>query len=409
MDEITINLDDSPIISQPSPVLLGQDSPVIVQENFVGGKSATIQIGSVETLPYGSEAYVDNVGTETDAIFNFGIPEGQRGEQGVAGSDGVDGEAATIQIGTVSTGLPNSAVTFENVGTPTNAIFDISIPRGVQGETGETGAAGADGISPIAYVTQISNGATIHIEDSENVTDATVYNGTDGQDGSDGFSPIAAVTQNTGSATISITDANGTTTATVYDGQTGQTGQAATVTVGSTTTGNAGTNASVTNSGTSSAAVLDFVIPRGNTGAAGADGADGFSPVATVTQGTGSATITITDKNGTTSATVHDGITPTVSSVTLTKNANRISGTGYSYAKKYGKVVTVCLNFSTSTTVASRTKLFTVSEHPIQRTTFCVAGNSKGFRMYIEPNGEVYNEGSLDAAWFDGEVIYFTN
>lgn len=215
MDEITINLDDAPLISQPSPVLIGQDSPVVVQENFVGGKSATIQIGSVETLPYGSEAYVRNVGTETDAIFNFGIPEGQQGEQGVAGDDGSDGVSATIQVGSVTTGLPDTNASVTNVGTSTNAVFDFIIPRGSRGEQGLTGEAGEDGVSPIAYVTQLSDGATIHIEDAQNTTDATVYNGTDG---ADGFSPIATVTQNTGSATISITDKNGTTTATVYDG-----------------------------------------------------------------------------------------------------------------------------------------------------------------------------------------------
>lgn len=44
------------------------------------------------------------------------------------------------------------------------------------------------------------------------------------------------------------------------------------VTVGTTTTGAAGTNASVTNSGTSTAPVLDFTIPRG------ADGADAVNP-----------------------------------------------------------------------------------------------------------------------------------
>lgn len=45
----------------------------------------------------------------------------------------------------------------------------------------------------------------------------------------------------------------------------------------------------------------------GATGAAGVDGQDGFSPVATVVRGTNKATITITDKNGTTSADVYDG------------------------------------------------------------------------------------------------------
>ncbi len=52
-------------------------------------------------------------------------------------------------------------------------------------------------------------------------------------------------------------------------GPTGGTGSAATVSIGTTTTGAAGTNASVTNSGTSSAATLNFTIPKGDTGTAG--------------------------------------------------------------------------------------------------------------------------------------------
>lgn len=51
-------------------------------------------------------------------------------------------------------------------------------------------------------------------------------------------------------------------------------GDAATVTVGTVTTGAAGSNAIVTNSGTTSAAVLNFTIPRGNTGASGAGSGD---------------------------------------------------------------------------------------------------------------------------------------
>lgn len=58
-------------------------------------------------------------------------------------------------------------------------------------------------------------------------------------------------------------------------GQQGEPGAAATVTVGTVTTGEPGTDAIVTNSGTESAAVLDFTIPRGETGNAGAGVPDG--------------------------------------------------------------------------------------------------------------------------------------
>lgn len=49
----------------------------------------------------------------------------------------------------------------------------------------------------------------------------------------------------------------------------GQKGDAATISVGTTTTGAAGTSASVTNSGTTSAAVFNFVIPQGIKGDTG--------------------------------------------------------------------------------------------------------------------------------------------
>ena len=64
-------------------------------------------------------------------------------------------------------------------------------------------------------------------------------------------------------------------------GTAGAPGAAATVTVGTTTTGEAGTEATVTNSGTTSAAVLNFTIPRGAKGDKGDTGNTG--PAGTTT------------------------------------------------------------------------------------------------------------------------------
>lgn len=92
-----------------------------------------------------------------------------------------------------------------------------------------------------------------------------------------------------------IADSNGTyyligppgpTGATGATGATGPSGTAATINVGTVTTGAAGSSASVTNVGTSSAAVFNITIPRGdkgdkgdtgNTGATGATGATGLN------------------------------------------------------------------------------------------------------------------------------------
>jgi hypothetical protein len=60
-------------------------------------------------------------------------------------------------------------------------------------------------------------------------------------------------------------------------GATGNPGAAATIAAGTTTTGAPGTSASVTNAGSSSAAVFNFTIPRGDTGATGPQGPPGTS------------------------------------------------------------------------------------------------------------------------------------
>lgn len=54
------------------------------------GDTSTIRIGSVTN---GSSASVQNVGTETDAVFNFVLPRGQKGDTGQRGPTGPQGEA----------------------------------------------------------------------------------------------------------------------------------------------------------------------------------------------------------------------------------------------------------------------------------------------------------------------------
>jgi hypothetical protein len=52
------------------------------------GQAATITVGTTTTLPAGSSATVTNTGTSTNAVLNFGIPQGTQGPQGPAGSGG---------------------------------------------------------------------------------------------------------------------------------------------------------------------------------------------------------------------------------------------------------------------------------------------------------------------------------
>lgn len=95
----------------------------------------------------------------------------------------------------------------------------------------------------------------------------------------------------------------------------GEPGTAATVTVGTVATGEPGTNVSVTNSGTGNAAVLNFQIPRGATGAAGAPGTPGAAgaaatvAVGTVTTGAPGTNASITN-SGTENAAVLNFVIP---------------------------------------------------------------------------------------------------
>ena len=82
----------------------------------------------------------------------------------------------------------------------------------------------------------------------------------------------------------------------------GPAGAAATINAGTTTTGAAGSSASVTNSGTTSAAVFDFTIPRGDQGIQGIQGIQGVQgnqgvqgPSGTITIGT---VTTVTNSSG---------------------------------------------------------------------------------------------------------------
>jgi len=65
-------------------------------------------------------------------------PAGQDGEDGIDGTNGVDG-MGTITIGTTTTLPAGSQATVDNVGTPQDAILNFGIPQGMDGQGGGYG------------------------------------------------------------------------------------------------------------------------------------------------------------------------------------------------------------------------------------------------------------------------------
>jgi hypothetical protein len=118
--------------------------------NGSDGDDATIAINYTFTLPSGEDATVVNIGTPSAAIFDFGIPTGPQGDQGIPGAAnmtagpqglqgpagptgpanmtaGPAGSAATINVNYTFTG---SSASVTNVGTTAAALLDFVIPSG---------------------------------------------------------------------------------------------------------------------------------------------------------------------------------------------------------------------------------------------------------------------------------------
>ena len=69
-------------------------------------------------------------------------PTGSAGPTGPTGPEGAEGKAATVEVGTVTTGAPGSGAEVSNSGTAEAAVLDFVIPQGPTGPIGPTGPAG---------------------------------------------------------------------------------------------------------------------------------------------------------------------------------------------------------------------------------------------------------------------------
>ena len=190
------------------------------------GQSATVDAGTTTTGAAGTDAEVENVGSTTEAVFNFTIP---------TGAQGPDGEAGTQQVGTVTTNQlnpgSNATVVINNSGGATAAVWDYTFGLAA-GADGKDGAPGADGTGitikgqlqtagqpvagpPTADNTQHigdwandgpgdayldSNGDLWVWESQFNYTDVGSIQGPPGEDGEDGQPGNAATVSATASA-----------------------------------------------------------------------------------------------------------------------------------------------------------------------------------------------------------------
>lgn len=152
------------------------------------GESSTVTVGATDTLPAGEKASVSNTGDDMHAVLQFAIPKGDKGDPApivpiVGVSDraedlpetsvsigdgfiaaqelwiwdgkkwtnhgsirkGIDGQDATMRIGTTAVVDAGSPAAVINVGTERDAVLNFGIPRGAKGDPGRDGLDGKPG------------------------------------------------------------------------------------------------------------------------------------------------------------------------------------------------------------------------------------------------------------------------
>ena len=139
--------------------------------NILKGKRAKTSLSAGDLISVGvrdaknPSIYYDSAIKFSDLQNQVGSGGGGTGPQGPAGADG---QAATIQVGTTTTGATGTAASVVNVGDSTNAVFNFTIPEGVQGPVGPAGPVGAAGLN---FVGTWSSGTAY------NPNDVVFYNG----------------------------------------------------------------------------------------------------------------------------------------------------------------------------------------------------------------------------------------
>ncbi len=207
---------------------------------YVTGDAVAYNGASYVSLSDVNTNVVPGSGPQWALLAAQGTP-GANGTNGANGAAGATGAAATVAVGSVTTGAPGSAASVQNVGTATAAQLNFVLPQG---------AAGAAGTPGLVYRGAWSSGTGYSTDDVVLRSGSSYVS----QHGNNTADPVVSVANNTGDWQLLVSK--------------GDPG-AATVTIGTVSNGS---TAAVTNSGTQNAAVLNFTLPVGATGAIGPAG-----------------------------------------------------------------------------------------------------------------------------------------
>lgn len=141
-----------------------QDGENILEITVEAGVS--VEVGTTTTLPAGSDATVENVGTPNHLVLDFGIPHGIQGEKGDKGDKGDTGNGISRVSKTSSSGLVDTYTIYFTNGQTTS--FNVENGNGIASIT-KTGSVGLVDTYRITY----TNGQTFTFNVT-NGEDATI-------------------------------------------------------------------------------------------------------------------------------------------------------------------------------------------------------------------------------------------
>ena len=191
------------------PVLDGSNLVNLPIQQGGAGSAATIEIGSVTSGPVAS---VSNAGTATSAVLDFVLPVGPQGPQGsqgisgASGAKGADGVSPEINNVVVTILEPNGTASATITGDQSDLTVNLFIPRGSQGSQGSTGPQG----NAFTY----ADFTLEQLEGLRGPQGSQGISGASGAKGADGVSPQVS------SAVVTMIEPDGTASASITGEQT---------------------------------------------------------------------------------------------------------------------------------------------------------------------------------------------
>lgn len=111
------------VTEEPTPTVYEQ----LVQQviDVLNTKLATISVGRTHTGDPGTQAIVSNIGTITDAVLEFTVPQGPQGIQGPRGIQGIQGPQGVQGI--QGPEGPQGPAGESGIYTPVSGLFSLSV------------------------------------------------------------------------------------------------------------------------------------------------------------------------------------------------------------------------------------------------------------------------------------------